>query len=157
EAEPLTEAERWENSVAGLPSEQLVAAVARRLQEANPGFDGKLTPTVVDGTVTGLALPTDDVQNLSPLRALRELRALDASGGHPREGKLSDLSTLRGLRLTTLICGSNPFDDLRPLEGMPLELLWIGGTRVSDLTPLKGMPVKDLALKNTRVKDLTPL
>ncbi len=157
ESAPLSEAEAWEKSVAGLPPEEQVAAVARRLQEANPGFDGKVTPTIVDGTVTGLALPTDDVSDLSPLRALRGLRSLDASGGHPGEGKLSDLGALRGLSLTTLVCGSNIFDDLRPLQGMPLERLWIGGTRVSDLTPLKDMPLKDLALKNTRVKDLTPL
>jgi eukaryotic-like serine/threonine-protein kinase len=147
----------WEKSVAGLPAEEQVAAVARRLQEANPGFNGKVTPTIVDSVVTGLALVTDDVQDLSPLRALRGLRSLDASGGHGREGKLSDLSSLRGLSLTRLVCGSNPFDDLRPLQGMPLELLWVGGSRVSDLTPLKDMPVKDLALKNTRVKDLAPL
>ena len=46
EAAPLTAAERWEKSVAALPAEKQVEAVARRLKELNPGFDGKVTPTI---------------------------------------------------------------------------------------------------------------
>ena len=39
-----TDAEQWEKSVAELPAEKQVEAVARRLQELNPGFDGKVNP-----------------------------------------------------------------------------------------------------------------
>ena len=31
--------------VAGMPAEKQVKAVAKKLQELNPGFDGKVTPT----------------------------------------------------------------------------------------------------------------
>src|SRR5262249_44186697 len=44
EAAPPTDAQRWEKSVAALPAAEQVEAVARRLKELNPGFDGNLTP-----------------------------------------------------------------------------------------------------------------
>jgi Leucine-rich repeat (LRR) protein/tRNA A-37 threonylcarbamoyl transferase component Bud32 len=157
EAAPAMDAERWEKSVAGLPAEKQVEAVARRLQERNPGFDGKVTPTIEHGTVRGLGFSTANVADLSPLRALRGLNSLDCSGPFPREGKLSDLGPLRGLPLTSLICGGNPIADLSPLRGMPLKHLACGSTRVSDLTPLKGMRLERLVLVSTRAKDLAPL
>src|SRR5262249_19738833 len=39
ESTPLTEAETWEKSVAALPAEKQVEAVARRLKELNPRFN----------------------------------------------------------------------------------------------------------------------
>jgi hypothetical protein len=40
--------------VAGLPAEEQVEAVVRRLKELNPAFDGTVTPTIENGVVTGL-------------------------------------------------------------------------------------------------------
>ena len=37
--------EAWTKQVAGMPAEKQVEAVAKKLQELNPGFDGKVTPT----------------------------------------------------------------------------------------------------------------
>src|SRR5262249_13713539 len=157
DAAAQTEAERWEQSAAGLPAGKQVEAVARRLRELNPGFNGKINPTIENGTVRRLDFSTTNVADLSPLRALRGLESLDCSGEWPKEGKLSDLGPLRGLRLTTLTCGCNPITDLSPLLGMPLKRLGCGSTRVSDLTPLKGMSVESLELMSTRVADLAPL
>src|SRR5262249_29444517 len=51
ETEPSAEAERWERTVAGMPAEQQVKAVVRRLKELNPAFDGTVTPTIENGVV----------------------------------------------------------------------------------------------------------
>jgi hypothetical protein len=157
ETAPVSAAETWEKSVAELPAEQQVEAVARRLKELNPGFDGKVTPTVEQGIVRELGFSSANVADLSPLRALRGLESLNCSADWPKEGKLSDLGPLRGLPLKSLICGGNPIADLSPLRGMPLKRLWCGATLVSDLTPLKGMRLESLALVGTRTADLAPL
>jgi hypothetical protein len=53
-----------------MPAEKQVKAVAKKLQELNPGFDGKVTPTIDFLDVTGLAFVTDNVTDISPVRAL---------------------------------------------------------------------------------------
>jgi hypothetical protein len=156
EVEP-TEAERWEQSVANLPAEEQVKAVARRLKELNPGFDGTATPTVENGVVTGLKVLTDGVTDISPVRALIRLVSLNCSGTYPRKGKLSDLSPLRGLRLTALDCSGTQVADLGPLQGMHLTVLFARETRVTDLSPLRGMPLTILTLQSTGVTSLAPL
>jgi eukaryotic-like serine/threonine-protein kinase len=156
EVEP-TEAERWERTVAGMPAEQQIKAVVRRLKELNPAFDGTVTPTIENGVVTKLQLLTDDVTDISPVRALQGLEALGCAGTYPRKGKLSDLTPLRGLRLKELACNSTAVADLGPLRGMPLTILLCGETRVSDLSALQGMPLTVLTLQSTDVTSLAPL
>jgi hypothetical protein len=156
EAVPLSEAEAWEKSVAALPAEKQVEAVAKRLKELNPAFDGTVTPTIQNGVVTGLTVPTDEVDDISPVRALRGLEALNCAG-HARKGKLADLTPLRGLHLKELTCKSTRVADLGPLRGMPLRVLNAGETGVTDLSPLHGMRLKVLTLQFTDVKDLSPL
>jgi hypothetical protein len=147
----------WERSVAALPAEQQVEAVARRLKELNPGFDGQVTPTFLYTQVTGLKFNTDAVEDLSPVRVLRRLQSLDCRGTVERRGKLADLSRLRGLSLMTLHFEDNPVSDLSPLKGMALKDLGLSRTRVEDLTPLQGMPLASLGIDQTRVGDLSPL
>ena len=71
--------------------------------ELNPGFDGKVTgtdrkgpPKIRSGVVTELAFSTDNVTDISPVRALLGLKELNCSGsrtaGGSSKGKLSDLS-----------------------------------------------------------------
>src|SRR5262249_17338296 len=120
---PFSAAEAWEKSVAGLPAEKQVEAVAKRLKELNPGFDGKVTPTIEHGVVAGLRFKADAVADVSPVRALAGLVSLECPGTFPKNGKLSELSPLRGLRLTHLHCAENPVADLSPLRGMPLTVL----------------------------------
>jgi hypothetical protein len=87
-----SEAEAWEKSVAALPPEKQVEAVARRLTELNPGFDARLTPTIVKGQVTALRFHTHAVKDLSPLRALPRLEGLGCGGTVATPGKVADLT-----------------------------------------------------------------
>jgi serine/threonine protein kinase len=155
EAAPLTEAERWERAVAGMPAEQQIKAVVRRLKELNPAFDGTVTPTIENGAVTRLHFLTDEVEDISPVRALPGLMTLECPGGE--RGRLSDLSPLRGMRLTVLECSGTRVADLSTLRGMPLTALHAHETRVSDLSPLQGMPLKVLTIQHTTVTSLAPL
>jgi Leucine-rich repeat (LRR) protein len=149
--------EAWCKQVVAMPAAKQVEAVAAKLKELNPGFDGKVTPTIADGVVTGLVVPTDNVTDISPVRALKGLKSLSLPGSAPGKGKLCDLTPLKGIQLTSLWCWSTQVSDLSPLMGMSLTLLDCGSTRVSDLTTLKGMKLTHLNCGHTSVTDLTPL
>jgi tRNA A-37 threonylcarbamoyl transferase component Bud32 len=154
---PLSGAKAWEESVALLPAEQQVEAVARRLKELNPGFDGQVVSEISDGQVTKVGFHTHAVADLSPLRALPRLSSVACGGTVETQGKITDLSPLRGLPLKVLAVNDNPVSDLSPLAGMSLEVLECYRTGVEDLTPLKGMPLKVLYANRSRIADLSPL
>jgi serine/threonine-protein kinase len=149
----------WTKQVAAAPAERQVEAVAKKLQELNPGFDGKVTPTIEGGVVTELVFLTDNVTDLSPVRALKQLNLLTcgSSGSDWGHGKLADLSPLRGMRLTALRVWATQVTDLSPLQGMPLTHLDLWNTPVSDISPLKEMKLTGLQCGNTRIADLSPL
>ncbi len=148
----------WLDAVARLPARKQVEAVAAKLKDLNPGFDGRLQPSYANGVVTGLELLTDHVTGLDPVRGLPGLKTLHCRGSAAKAGQLTDLSGLKGLRLTTLACPNNPgVADLTPLKGMPLASLDCSGTGVADLIPLKDMPLTDLDCGATKANDLTPL
>ena len=148
----------WERAVAAMPADEQVAAVAARLTELNPGFDGRVMPTITDGVVTGLQFLTEEVTDVAPVRALTKLSALDCGGWPAAKGRVSDLSPLRGMRLTSLGLSGTRVRNLEPLQGMPLNTLDLYVCRqVSDLSPLRGMPLADLVLGSTQVRDLAPL
>ncbi len=159
EASPApTDAAAWERSVAALPAAGQVKAVAARLKDLNPGFDGQVTPTLRDGAVTGLRFLSDAIDDIAPVRALTGLTALDCSGTFPSAGALADLSPLRGMRLTSLKARGTRVHDLSPLRGMPLVSLdlYVCGD-VSDLASLKGMALTYVDLGSTQARDLNPL
>jgi tRNA A-37 threonylcarbamoyl transferase component Bud32 len=148
----------WEKSVAALPADKQVEAVARRLKELNPRFDGRVEPTIRDGVVIGLAFNTDNVSDLSPVRALTRLESLDCNGTASRQGMVADLSPLRGLPLKSLNFTDNQVSDLSPLRGLPLKTLaFQRNLAVKDLTPLRGIPLGQLDCAHTCVADLSPL
>lgn len=151
--------EAWLKRVAGLPADQQVPAVVAELKKRNPSFDGKVAPTIEDGRVTELRFVCDAVTDISPVRALTELKRLHCHGSQPEQGKLANLQPLHGLKLTELDCGWSKVNDLTPLAGMPLTSLSIAGnTGIDDLTPLAGMPLTYLQLEgNAEVSDLAPL
>jgi internalin A len=151
--------ENWIREVGALPPDQQVAAVAEKLRQCNPGFDGQVRPKIENGSLVELSFPTDTVADLSPLRALPTLRRLYLTTPSV-QGKVTDLSPLHGLSLTHLsIHGSARLHDLRPLQGM--KLVWLDAMRcplLKDLTPLQGMPLSYLGLWQTnQVTDLSPL
>ncbi len=145
------------DAVAKLSADAQALAVEKKLQEVNPGFTTKLTPRIESGKVVEVRLKTTGVTQLWPLRALTDLQELNASGYYTEKSELTDLSPLRGMPLTKLICLRNPIVDLTPLRGMPLTELDCTYTRVEDLTPLAGMRLVKLSCLHSPVRDLSPL
>ncbi|MDB5336878.1 MAG: hypothetical protein JWN70_2497 [Planctomycetaceae bacterium] len=146
----------WMRDTAALPADKQVEAVSKKLVALNPGFDGKITPTIESGAVTGLSLATDNVVDIAPVRVLSGLKSLTCAGSSTAS-PLADLSPLQGLKLTYLDCKNTAISDLTPLQGMGLTQLVGDFTAISDLAPLKGMPLSSLGLSVTPVTDLTPL
>jgi hypothetical protein len=108
--------------VAALPASDQVRVVAEKLKRRNPGFDGRLTPTVRDDKVTGLSFSPLQVFDLSPVRALADLESLDCGSPVPQQyGKITDLAPLRGLRLNRMRVAWNRIEDLSPPHGSPLS------------------------------------
>jgi serine/threonine protein kinase/Leucine-rich repeat (LRR) protein len=183
--QPATAFQQWMNELAAMSAEQQIRAVSAKLVELNPGFDGKVTgwngsdlPVVENGVVTNIGFVTDNVTDISPVRALTHLRFLRCEGSDAGKGKLRDLSPLMGMNLRGLRCGnsrvhdlsplrgmalqvlsgsSTQISDLSPLEGMELSVLYCGATAVADLSPLRGMPLRAIAFFGTPVSDISPL
>jgi serine/threonine protein kinase len=177
--------QRWMKDVAAMPALKQVEAVSKKLMELNPGFDGKISnpgdgsgpPVVQDGNVVELEILTDKVVDLSPIRALPELRQLQCDSGQKTGQRLDlsplngmrirglrcacgnvDLSTAKGLPLSDLACYNAGITDLIPVSGMPLRRLTLSGNwELTSLEPLKGMPLISLAVDNSQVADLSPL
>jgi hypothetical protein len=156
---------QWMKEVAALPAEKQVEAVAKKLQELNPGYDGKVTgffwdhtPRVENGVVTEFGFNPEDVTDISPVRALERLRSLRCAGiWNGRVKKFSDLSPLKGMPLTSIDLTDTSVADLSPLQGMKLVNLSFRRTWVNDLWPLKGMPLTEINVSETGVSDLSPL
>ncbi|HEV3255341.1 MAG TPA: protein kinase [Gemmataceae bacterium] len=148
----------WLKQVAAMPAERQVEAVVKKLKELNPGFDGRVTHKIENGVVTDLEFLTDNVTDISPVRALAGLKVLTCADHAQGKGRLSDLSPLKGMPLTMLNCNFNmQLANLSPLKDMKLTGLHCGGTLVSDLSPLRGMKLAFLNCWNTPVSDLSPL
>ena len=106
-----------------LPAEQQLESVVKQLQQLNPGFDGKEKHKVEQGAVTELSFMSDNVADISPLRALVGLKVLNCVGRSPNNASLTDLSPLHGMTLNRLNCSHTLVSDLSPLRGMPLSEL----------------------------------
>jgi len=146
--------------VAQLPAEQQVVAVAEKLKEVNPGFDGARTYKIADGKVIEYGMLTVNVTELWPLKALSDLKELTIKGPPFADqiGHLESLEPLAGLKLESLTCTNNQrLHDLTPLAGMPLKRLNVNVTAVADLSPLRGLALEELFAVNTSVRDLSPL
>ena len=86
------------------------------------------------------------------------LQVLVCAGSKGKQGKLADLSPLKGMKLTFLNCYFTRVADLSPLHGMPLKQLHCAFTSVADLAPLRGMDLLVLNINNNRdITDLAPL
>jgi serine/threonine protein kinase/Leucine-rich repeat (LRR) protein len=143
--------------IANLPAAEQVEEVRKELMKRNPGFDGNLKPTIENGVVTELSINTDEILDISPVRALTGLVYFDCRGTYPNKGKLSDLSPLRSMTISRLDCSSTQIADLSPLADLPLTFLAVNHNPVSDLTPFKKMPLDSLGIAETKVPDLSPL
>ncbi|MEO6738968.1 MAG: hypothetical protein ABIP20_01870, partial [Chthoniobacteraceae bacterium] len=74
-----------------------------------------------------------------------------------RDAEFSDLTLLRGARISSLEIYGTAVADLTPLRGMPIKKLWIAGTKVSDISALADLPLESLTLHGTAVPHLSPL
>ncbi len=149
--------EAWTKKVAGMPAEKQIEAVAKKLQELNPGFDGEETHKVDNGVVTELHFLTDNVTDISPVRALAGLSGLHCGASAWYRGKLSDLSPLKGMPLTWLSFHGTQVSDLSLIQELPLTVLNFHGSRVADLSPLKNMKLTFLTFGGSQVADISPL
>ncbi|MEZ6143048.1 MAG: protein kinase [Zavarzinella sp.] len=133
--------------LAALPAEEQVKELSEELKRLNPGFDGKLEPTIEKNKVIYLKFFTMKVSNIAPLKAINSLVSLQMTGANAYDpGKLADISPLKGLKLEVLYIGSNPITDLSPLQGMPIKWLDLWACPYKDLMPLEGMPLTWLNL-----------
>lgn len=169
----------WTGSVVAMPVQEQLDSVSQMLVKLNSGFDGKMRSEIQGDVVTGLEVLTDHITDISPLRALKNLKSLWCSASGPGAAKsladlsplsgtqiedlwfnytnVSDLSPLRGLKLNGIRCDGAKITSLEPLVDMPLTVVIIPRTRVSDLTPLRGMKIIELSIESTPVTDLSPL
>ncbi len=149
----------WRQAVAALPFYRQPGAVADKLRELNPGYDGTAFATHFDAQkVVKFEVSTNQIADVRPIRALVHLDHLALTGDNPGEGRLVDLSPLKGLDLVMLDIWNNPgLTDLSPLRGMQLRLIQAGDTGIVDLGPLEEMPLEVLAVNDCKVGDLTPI
>ena len=103
--------------VPALTAEQQVAAVAARLKEHNPGFDGQVAKQDRGRRGDGAR---DRGQRDRPFAGAGPG---GTEGPQLSEGPLSDLSPLKGMKLATLNLDQHSVQDLSPLKGMPLTSL----------------------------------
>jgi hypothetical protein len=164
--EPTMTDEAFAAAAAALQPQEHIRRVIARLQELNPGFNGKANYKIENNAVveltlstTGTLVPTVGVTDMTPIKTLKGLQRLvlvPAKPGDP--GALADLSALSGLPLTWLSCHGNPqLHDLSPLKDMPLTGLTCGSTQVRDLSPLSGMRLVTLGINDTPVEDISAL
>jgi Leucine-rich repeat (LRR) protein len=148
----------WLKVTGLLPAEDQVKAVAAKLKERNPDFDGQVTHKIEDGAVTVLQFLTFGVTDLSPVRALAGLRSLQCQGRlEVPQSPLTDLSPLKGMSLTDLAFACTCVSDLTPLKGMKLTWVSLGVTNVADLSPLRDMKLEGISCAKAKVSDLSPL
>ena len=152
------EFEEWIQAVARLTPEQQAKAVAEKIQERNPGFDGNYGPRFEDGQVVEFHILTDSVSDISPIRALPSLEYLVCRGSRASQGILSDISAVKSLKsLRYFDCSANPIQTLAPLRGSSIRELICWATPVTDLKPLENLRLTALDLNWTFVSDLAPL
>src|SRR5262249_45309330 len=140
-----------------LPPADQLAAVSAKLRDFNPAFDGNLTHRLDGDSIAEVTLVTDNVSDISPLRAFPNLKWLICRVSEAEKGRLADLWPLRNTSLAHLDCSNNPIADLGVVRLMPLVELRVDGTKVRDLSTLGGTTVTSLACRKTPVSDLSPL
>jgi len=154
----------WLGAVSASSGDDALRRVLEKLRELNTAFDPRgVQPTRQGDKTVGLQIASAALRDISPLRALRDLRELVLTGEwvaserFMAHSSVSDLAPLRGMNLTRLEINHTRVDDLSPLEGMPLKRLKFDATGVNGLGALRNMPLAQLECAYTTVADLTPL
>jgi serine/threonine protein kinase/formylglycine-generating enzyme required for sulfatase activity/tetratricopeptide (TPR) repeat protein len=115
-------------------AEEQVSQVDAELKKLNAGFEGCASHGINYGVVTQFDLVTDQVTDISPMRALTGLKQMNINGSAPGKSKLTDLSPLRGLPLKEIVCDFEPSRDavvlrsiktLTKINGKPAGEFWM--------------------------------
>ncbi len=169
----------WLKRVEGLPAKSRAEAVLEKICELNPDFQplpGRYGYEIAESEVVQVRFfGAENLKDISPLRAMPTLTSVQFNHCFHLEDisplkemdqlkeleifqtNVSDLTPLKGKRLTRLLIGYSYVNDLRPLEGMKLEYLDAHASHITSLKPLAGMPLTTLMLYGTKVDDLLPL
>ncbi|MGL4551968.1 MAG: hypothetical protein ACRC33_12385, partial [Gemmataceae bacterium] len=150
----------WADRLKALPPAGQAEELGNELRRRNPKFDGTVRYNKHSPEATSLvwvSFPTDEVTDITPLAALDRVEDVELRASDYWNGKLEDLSPLRGMSVQKLSVAGTKVADLEPLTGMKLRGLNIHNTKVRDLSPLAGMPLQYLFCANTRVTDLSPV
>jgi serine/threonine-protein kinase len=130
--------------------------VIAKIRDLNPAFDPLLARTKIENErLTELAIPTQRVFDVWPIRGLTSLRKLDV--GDEQSSSLSDISCLKGMKLQELSLANTRITDFSALQGMPLVRLQLRGSAIKELSALKGLRLTWLGISNTAISDLGPL
>jgi hypothetical protein len=115
--------ETWLAAVRGKPAAERLPEVVAELRRRNPEWGGETYGTAVSPAgVRELGLYTGGLRDLSPLRALPTLNRLRLNRLQTGTGPLlTDLESIRGLKLKEFWSDGQPFLDLAALRGMPLR------------------------------------
>jgi hypothetical protein len=108
---PTANQPKGKPSVPKQSAEEQVKQVRAELKKLNAGFDGSAVSASNYGVVTQFDLVTDQVTDISPVRALTQLKEMTIRGSAPGKSKLTDLSPLRGLPLKELYGEFEPTRD----------------------------------------------
>ena len=120
------------------------------------------------GKASGVTITTEDMANLTVLRALfaniSDLTGLEHATNLTlltlSDNSISDISPLAGLNnLAELYLSDNSISDISPLAGLN-NLIWLElhNNSISDLSPLKGLNnLISLELSDNSISDISPL
>ncbi len=130
-------------------------AIRRALMAKNPGLAPESVSFTVgdDGSIC-LQIASDGVRDLSPVAALKELKALRLLA-RAESKPVVDLRPLTGLGLTELRIEGYAVKDMSPLNGIKLNRLAMVGIPAVSLMAIEGMPLTELDLSKSDIRDLT--
>ena len=120
------------------------------------------------GKASGVTITTEDMANLTVLRALfaniSDLTGLEHATNltelYLSDNSISDISPLAGLtNLRILGLSDNSISDISPLAGLTnLRILGLSGNSISDISPVAGLiNLIELSLENNSISDISPL
>ena len=152
--DPWPEHAAWVLTTTALNSEQQLSAVLAALKRLNPRSDGALkSESDPAGGITSLSLSAKGLDDLRPLKALKNLHTLILRGGTPVErSPLYALDPLRGLPLKHLALPWSMVEDLTPLQDLPLVEVDLAGSTVSDLSPILNPSLRTISFSTDKVR-----
>ena len=148
--------------------ENLPVAGERPLRDRLKSWpDGRLSLDLSNAQLTDLSplagaplglLDLSEPQQQGRLRDVSPLRGMELKELNLNNTSVADLSPLREMRtLNKLGIGQTKVTSLAEIAGLQLNTLYLKGCALSDLSPLRGMPLETLELYGSRVTDISPL